>query len=115
MEMSAVAAQPGWSSVTLKDDQLVEHPVIAWAFEHYDEEHLKRFLSVVGEEGNPLSGPSPITLFGQLGKLRWEAVKDPNGNYWLQGGPLTREETLETLRMLEETKINRRARSEAAE
>ena len=92
-----LAAQPGWYSVTLREDQLQEYPVIAWMFEHREhrgDEEFRQFLSDVGVA-------TPITLSGVLSHLCWEAVKAPDGTYWLQGSRLSREGALDTLRMLQ--------------
>jgi hypothetical protein len=113
--------------------ELEEHPVIAWMFEHYDEEENKKLADEYDDKDLPdgmrlswfkhkimstiLAPASPICLHGEAEGGSCGAVKDPNGNYWLQGGPLTQEKTLHTLRMLQETadEINGRDRSEAAE
>jgi hypothetical protein len=112
--------------VRLKYDysELIEDQVVAWLFEHYDEEYLRKEAESRKQEDLPegmslklykyrtmsmvLKMATPVCLYGEV---HGEALRDPNGDYWYQGGPLTREKTLDILRMVQHTadEINREA------
>jgi hypothetical protein len=95
---SIVAAQPGWYSVTLNQDQsgLQEDAVLAWMFVHFEKEYQKERKWQCGE----LAPATPVTLYGDAENGCSGVVKDPNGTYWLQGDRLTQEKALDHLQML---------------
>jgi hypothetical protein len=101
---SLVAAQPGWYSVTLSHDQseLEEYPVIAWKFWNYDDEERRKQSKYL--QDTTVSPATPICLHGESRDGMSGALKDPNGTYWLQASPLTREETLQWLRRIQQTR-----------